>query len=663
MSGRTVAWAVSLAFLLLGCQEETLTLYTNPNDDVVCPARCTLGARRCIDADHYETCIKLETGCASWGGAWKCSNGGVCSDGVCHAETSKCEDACRAEASKCENGMMQKCEDVNGDGCLEWGLPQTCAHGCNGEQCRICEDLCQTEYATACIDEAEYVCRLVNGCLEYVWQKACRHGCDGEQCRGECSDACATGASKCEDGGMRDCRDIDGDGCLEWGEASVCEYGCDGAKCQSEPPKPPVSTEKTRYLGNRILSPITPSVVNRMRAIRSQDNTRNDAVFMKMGDSHMAPGSVFMYCFSNQNYDLNGLNLENTIMTFKSEFDSFGRNSLATKIGERASYPLDNNAEILNSEITAVNPRFSFYGFGTNDMLLYGYYKKATASGLQGYFGAMQRYYRYVVKGVDSLMARGIVPLLIGTGMLTPERGDTLADRPQYYVTTMNAISRGVAEYYQIPYYNLQLSQQPLASNNYGLSSDSIHHKSYAGGCVLTSEGMQAGANVRNRYALEMLQKAYLTTVEGQEAPDNDVVPFLGEGTKASPYKVESLPYTHMDSTLGGEKNFGAYSCMSGVSEAGAERIYEMNLTSPRRVRAIAMSAEGVDVDIHLLTSLEASACLVRGDKWVEANLPAGTYYWVIDTFKDDSNAGLYLFAVHECDAEDLACGSANDGE
>ena len=53
---------------------------------------------------------------------------------------------------------------------------------------------------------------------------------------------------------------------------------------------------------------------------------------------------------------------------------------------------------------------------------------------------------------------------------------------------------------------------------------------------------------------------------------------------------------------------------------------------------------------------------MTRGDKCVEANLSAGTYYFVIDTCDSTNNAGEYMFGIVECESGDTLCGSKTTG-
>ena len=629
-----------------------------------CQNDCNPGQKSC-DPNGARVCADVDDdGCFEWSEPSPCPNG--CDGDVCKG----CQNDCDPGQKSCDENGARVCADVDEDGCFEWSEPVDCPNGCDGDVCKGCQNACDPGQkscdengARACGDFDE------DGCFEWSAPSPCQFGCDGNVCK-TCQNACTPGQKSCDQNGARVCGDFDEDGCFEWSTPSPCPYGCDGDVCQSAP-----AYEPTRYPGDAILSPITPYVAAQMRAIRAKNGARNDNSFMKLGDSHMYKDSSFMYCFSTKHpkhngYDLAGLPVTNAVSAFQSSFDAFARVSVAAVLGKTASFPLANNSKLLKEEIAATNPRFAFYGYGTNDMGWFDY-RKYASNGQGGYFAAMQLYFRNVLAAVDSLVDAGIIPIVIGTGWRNDKAkyygtSTYVADKdlPKHFVTTYNAVSRGIAEYYQIPYYNLQLSHSSIG--DFGLSSDGIHHKTIHNGCDFTSQGLAAGANRRNRYAIELLQNAYNAAVHEKIDPAAKTLPFKGDGSHANPYIIDSLPYTHMHTTTSGEKKFDVYNCSASAKEYGPEKIYRLTVSKQTRIRAFAMSASGVDVDVHLLSSLNSNACRVRGDRWLEANLSLGAYYFAVDTFNStgsNANAGLYLFGVHACDPDDADCGSRDAGQ
>ena len=698
--------------LFTACGDETVSI---DEGDTTCQNACRSGAQRCFDEKQVEICIVKSDGCAAWSEPQLCPGDDVCIKDACQScpektceagdrkcdddgarvcgdfdangclewsEPSPCPDGCDGDVCKgcqndcnpgqksCDQNGARVCADVDDDGCLEWSEPSPCPNGCDGDVCKGCQNDCNPGQKS-CDPNGARVCADVDddGCFEWSEPSPCPNGCDGDVCKG-CQNDCDPGQKSCDENGARVCADVDEDGCFEWSTPSPCPYGCDGDVCQSAP-----AYEPTRYPGDAILSPITPYVAAQMRAIRAKNGARNDNSFMKLGDSHMYKDSSFMYCFSTKHpkhngYDLAGLPVTNAVSAFQSSFDAFARVSVAAVLGKTASFPLANNSKLLKEEIAATNPRFAFYGYGTNDMGWFDY-RKYASNGQGGYFAAMQLYFRNVLAAVDSLVDAGIIPIVIGTGWRNDKAkyygtSTYVADKdlPKHFVTTYNAVSRGIAEYYQIPYYNLQLSHSSIG--DFGLSSDGIHHKTIHNGCDFTSQGLAAGANRRNRYAIELLQNAYNAAVHEKIDPAAKTLPFKGDGSHANPYIIDSLPYTHMHTTTSGEKKFDVYNCSASAKEYGPEKIYRLTVSKQTRIRAFAMSASGVDVDVHLLSSLNSNACRVRGDRWLEANLSLGAYYFAVDTFNStgsNANAGLYLFGVHACDPDDADCGSRDAGQ
>ena len=590
-----------LAAGLAACSDEAIVVTTG--GETTCDRVCVVGESLC-EGEKVKTCREDGKGCVTWS-VRACEGDAVCKNGTCEAQEEACRDECpEMGALECteDAAAFRKCSNFDDDECLEWSAPQPCASGCEAGQCV----------------EA-------------------------------CDDVCTLGESACEGAGVRMCR-IGSDGCTEWGPVTACEYGCQGGACKSAP-------QATRYLGTRILSPMTPYVVQKMKEISGKNAARNDKSFIKVGDSHFAPGSVFMYCFSTSSpkhsgYNLNGLKVEDAVSAFQSSFDAFNRDSAVAVVGMTATWLMGNGRTKLDQELQTTNPRFAFYDYGTNDM---GAYSTTTQ-----YMATLEKYYNKVLDGLGVLMDGGTIPLLIGTGWRT-DYASLGATQPKHYVTTFSAVSRGIAEYYQIPFYDLQLSHSDISG--FGLGSDGVHHSAINYGCDFTSAGLAKGANRRNRYAIEMLARAWRALTLGSGATD-DTIPFEGSGTHADPYLITSLPYTHMASTVGGEKKFNTYACRT-TGEYGPERVYRLEVASSVKIRAFAASRTDVDVDIHLLKSLSKDASLACGNRWVEATLSPGTYYFVVDTCNNDgsnTSAGTYLFGVHLCDADDTACGASATG-
>lgn len=130
----------------------------------------------------------------------------------------------------------------------------------------------------------------------------------------------------------------------------------------------------------------------------------------------------------------------------------------------------------------------------------------------------------------------------------------------------------------------------------------------------------------------------------GQDAgPDCPVEPCL---------VISQLPFTHSDDTSQSPlDSFDSYACQPGTSEAGPEQVYQLSVDEAGTL--IAMLDDGgdvgADIDIHLLDALDPSSCLARGHIGLSANITAGTYYLVADSWTNASGvaqAGAYTLYV-----------------
>lgn len=640
---------------------------------VICDyTSCVDGKRVCTLEGDVMICGDFNgDGCTEWSNI-PCDRLAGCENGFCaddqssgNTEEGECQDSCAPENSyTCGTTADGKsgirlCTDLNGDGCLEWSSVTACPEGqvCSGGKC-ACTDQC-TSGATECggaNGASLRTCEDTNldGCFEWSAFQVCDGKCVEGAC--QCEHQCAPEASVCAENGYQLCM-TNAHGCRKWSAVIPCENGCANGQCKSAAVMKP-----TRYPGDTILSPVTAYSVEKMKAIAA-NQTRDATHFMKVGDSHMYSGSVFMYCFSKTGakggMNLNGeTSLQDVIDTFQSSgFDSFHRDSVAAVLGKTAYWAVSGG--YITQEMNASNPRFAFYGYGTNDMGWFGYTKPESGSG--GYFNTLEWYYQNVLKGAKTMMSAGVIPLFIGTGYRTDKPSVANAGLlPIHWVKTFDAVARGIAEAYQVPYYNLALSQMPLSSSGYGLGGDGIHHKAVGKGCDFTSNGLTGGANIRNHYAIQMLDRAWRALIKGEEAPD-PVIEFEGDGSADAPWIISSLPYTHSANTANGHRRFTTYNC-STTSEEGPEFYYRLTLDSPKKIRAFALSSTGsVDVDIHLLRALDASQCMARGNRWVEASLSQGTYYFVVDTYTTTS-AGEYLFGIVVCDDDDAYCAQKTTG-
>jgi len=109
---------------------------------------------------------------------------------------------------------------------------------------------------------------------------------------------------------------------------------------------------------------------------------------------------------------------------------------------------------------------------------------------------------------------------------------------------------------------------------------------------------------------------------------------------------VDAFPYSGTnDTTQSDQRAFDAYSCAPDVDESGPEVVYRVTLDQAGYLGVlIDDSTEGVDVDAHILTDLDAETCLDRGHWDAGAHVEAGVYYVVADTYVEGGveQSGVY---------------------
>jgi len=145
-----------------------------------------------------------------------------------------------------------------------------------------------------------------------------------------------------------------------------------------------------------------------------------------------------------------------------------------------------------------------------------------------------------------------------------------------------------------------------------------------------------------------------------------DVDSSTAAGTTDDPIAIEAFPFQDTRNTAEAESDiFDFYSAAPDTDETGPEYIYVFHAATGGILSASVLDGVGVDIDIHLLGSLDADDCLARGDKdiYVEITDP-GTYYLVADTYVGDSATeytGVYLLTA-DFDGELAPPGEDPDG-
>ncbi len=462
----------------------------------------------------------------------------------------------------------------------------------------------------------------------------------------------ACGSDPEESPGVRDAGGSGGSGF----DASVTDGGFPTKDAEPDAPEAGPPDGFTRYAAKE-RAPITPSVLARAKAIGALDPARKDDVFIKVG----ASGTVnknFLYCFAgaaqpSYSLELGGRTALMPSIDFFRAGDAAGstpydRATLAAKVGMSASWAIGGSPSPLDDEIQALNPRFAFVNYGTNDM----------GQGVT-FASALFPFAENLSKILDQLEAGGIIPIVTG---LNPRTDSTAAGQ---WVPSYDAVTRAMAEARQLPYLSLYYAAKNLPQQ--GMTSDGIHGNTFNPGagpqpCVFTTEGLGYNYNTRNLLSAEILQHLHSGVVLGQAATELPGASFGGVGTASDPIVVDVLPFSHSgDTSTSGERNIASYSgCSATQDESGPEVFYALTLPAPTPLRIIAVDRSGVDVDVHLLSGgVDGASCAARNDRLIQGTFPAGTHHIVIDTFTSSSGeqSGAYTLVVLPCASGDPDCG------
>jgi len=122
---------------------------------------------------------------------------------------------------------------------------------------------------------------------------------------------------------------------------------------------------------------------------------------------------------------------------------------------------------------------------------------------------------------------------------------------------------------------------------------------------------------------------------------------------------VDTFPFTNdNDTTLSTRSVFDVYDC-STSNESGNEVIYRVQVPASGFLSAAVYEAAGVDVDVHILSSLDSQACVSRGNLHAKADVTPGTWFVVVDTFVSGGvpQAGAYRVDIGFIEPSQGPCG------
>jgi len=113
---------------------------------------------------------------------------------------------------------------------------------------------------------------------------------------------------------------------------------------------------------------------------------------------------------------------------------------------------------------------------------------------------------------------------------------------------------------------------------------------------------------------------------------------------------IEESPYYDTNTSVGAASSWDSYGCAPSTDESGPEVVYRVELAQRSFVSAVVRDMAGdVDIDVHILGSLDPDDCIDRGHWQASATLSSGTYYIVADTWVGGDavdHSGAYTLAV-----------------
>jgi hypothetical protein len=136
------------------------------------------------------------------------------------------------------------------------------------------------------------------------------------------------------------------------------------------------------------------------------------------------------------------------------------------------------------------------------------------------------------------------------------------------------------------------------------------------------------------------------TAVDGS-APDAA----LAAGTWDDPRPVGPLPALIVGDTSTAPSLASSYDCAPTIDESGGEIVYRVHLDDATTLR-LGVDDRAVDVDVHVVAAAPdgtgvATGCAARADLALEADLGAGDWFVVVDTFGGGPGGPFTLSVVH----------------
>lgn len=104
--------------------------------------------------------------------------------------------------------------------------------------------------------------------------------------------------------------------------------------------------------------------------------------------------------------------------------------------------------------------------------------------------------------------------------------------------------------------------------------------------------------------------------------------------TIAEPIEIEAFPFEDFRWTAGAASDaINSYSCAPSTDESGPEVLYKFSVAEAGTLHAVVSDDEGVDVDLHVMSSPDGADCLARHDSEVTVEVGPGEVWLSLDTY------------------------------
>jgi hypothetical protein len=123
---------------------------------------------------------------------------------------------------------------------------------------------------------------------------------------------------------------------------------------------------------------------------------------------------------------------------------------------------------------------------------------------------------------------------------------------------------------------------------------------------------------------------------------------------------VDTFPFQENQDTSQSTLNMlDSYNCQPNADESGPEIVYRVHVPKDGFLSAAVVDSSGVDIDVHILSAWDANTCLTRGDKHAKADVTAGDYWIIADTYVSQGTpqAGAFQMNIGFIEPSKGPCG------